>query len=175
MKKVVLICFLLLCIFPSTVSAHILETDGSIGAVLHIDPEDDPIAGEKANIHLSFKDKDNLLQPILGSCLLIVLRDNHEVFREELFDSNNHHGVLNDIHTEYVFPSIGVYTIVLEGKPHREGGFQPFKLEYDIRVSRDSGNIASAVDSSSTIYVLIACIVGSLVIIFLCKRKASKS
>lgn len=47
---------LLVFALPQTASAHVLQTDGSIGAVLHVDPDDNPIIGEKATFFFDLKD-----------------------------------------------------------------------------------------------------------------------
>lgn len=64
-KKLILSFFLIFAVFlilPTIASAHVLKTDGSIGAVVHIDPDDDPIIGKSANFFLEFKDTKNKFQ-----------------------------------------------------------------------------------------------------------------
>ena len=54
-KKILLILIIILCcmsVLPQIVTAHVLISDDtqSVGAVLHIVPDDDPIAGELTNL-----------------------------------------------------------------------------------------------------------------------------
>ncbi len=45
-------------LLPSPAAAHILASDQVIGAVLHIDPNDNPIVNKVSGFFLEFKDKN---------------------------------------------------------------------------------------------------------------------
>jgi hypothetical protein len=56
---VLLLIVLLLDIQLPQASAHVLLSNNTVGGVLHIDPEDDPIAGQPAKFYIELKDKQN--------------------------------------------------------------------------------------------------------------------
>ncbi len=49
-KYFLLIIAAVLVVLPHIGFAHILSTDGRIGAVMHIDPDDNPIAGQPTKV-----------------------------------------------------------------------------------------------------------------------------
>lgn len=140
MKILVLTCSCVLAIFLVTVrkaEAHMLKTDGDIGAVIHVDPDDNPIAGEQSQLYFDVKDKTGKLSPKNCECTVHILQGDRTLTSIPLYrDSsqvNREHAVAT-----YVFKTRGIYTILLEGKPQHENDFQPFVLSYDIRVERES-------------------------------------
>lgn len=133
MKPAIFIVFVFLFIFHiRAASAHVLFTDGSIGAVIHVDPDDDPYVGKEAKIHLDFKDRAAKFDFAKCACKAVILENGKEVFREDLQEPT----------FAYVFPKKGIYHLEIEGSPRQVGSFQPFTLTYDIRVAREAGETA---------------------------------
>ena len=60
-------------LFPSITQAHILITDEGIGAVVHINPDDDPIVDSLTSFFFEFKDQKNKFQPKLCDCRVVIL------------------------------------------------------------------------------------------------------
>jgi hypothetical protein len=140
MKKIVILTGLFFAFtFPSQASAHILSTDGNIGAVIHIDPDDDPIAGEQTGFFFEFKDKQNKFNPQQCECRFTILEGGKELYAQPLFRDNTSPS-LTSASVSYTFPIKDVYKIQVTGKPTSPDAFQPFTLTYDIRVERESDN-----------------------------------
>lgn len=138
----VIFSFLLCFLAPATpVFAHFLKTDGSIGAVLHIDPDDDPIAGSQSGFFFEFKDKANKFSPDKCDCTFLIIEDGKQIFSQPLF-ANNASPSLTSASVFYTFPERNVYQIKVVGKPQTPGAFQPFTLVYDVRVARTFDNSA---------------------------------
>jgi hypothetical protein len=131
---------LALALAPDAAFAHVLKSDGSIGAVMHVKPDDDPIVGQPAEFYFEFKDKLGKFKPELCDCNFLVLQGGRTVFERKLFQSNTASG-LDSALLSYTFPQKGVYHIRVAGQPVRSGSFQPFELEYNLRVSRVDGGI----------------------------------
>lgn len=154
MIKVIILTLLLttlpILLYPTPVSAHILATDGSIGAVLHTDPDDDPIAGIKTGLYFAFKDKQNKFQPAICNCTFYVYEGGQMIYYNILL-SDTPNPTLDNIAVFYTFPKKDVYQVIVSGTPQTTGAFQSFSLKYDIRVARDQvpANIAASVPSSS--------------------------
>jgi len=122
--------------FPSSLSAHILKTSGSIGAVVHIDPEDDPIAGEPSNFYFEFKDKKNTFKPQNCTCIVSILEAGKEIYTQSLFQ-NSTSPSLTSASFSFTFPKRDIYTVKVIGTP-TDASFESFTLVYDIRVERIS-------------------------------------
>lgn len=124
-------------VFPTVISAHILQTDGTIGAVLHINPDDDPIANQQAGFFFEFKDTANKFTPDNCDCTFVVLENGKQIYSQPLFQ-NNEKPSLTNASVFFTFPEKNVYQVQIIGKPNRPNVFQTFTLTYDIRVDRDN-------------------------------------
>ena len=131
-------CFLLFA-FAIPVSAHVLKTDGSIGAILHIDPEDDPIASQQAGFFFEFKDKQNKFKLDNCTCTFSITEDGKQIFTNPLSQDN----------IFFTFPERNIYQVKVVGKPKIASSFQPFTLTYDVRVDRTSANQPSSQTNNS--------------------------
>ncbi len=136
-------------IFAFPVQAHVLKTDNSVGAVIHIDPEDDPIAGEVSNIYFEFKDKNGDFKASECDCQFIVKKEGQEIFRTALFGAGDEPNLTSSA-VSYTFPDKNIYQIEVSGKPTTGELFSPFTLRYDIRVERvkDTALTTNAPDES---------------------------
>lgn len=139
MKKIhiIILTTLFFIALPQKVFAHILKYDGSIGAVIHVEPEDDPIAGENTNLFFEFKDKEKKFNPADCDCRIIVNQNGTEIYSGDILAGNNN-PTLTNIGFKYIFPTIGIFNIVVNGNPKTSESFQNFSLSYDIRVARES-------------------------------------
>ncbi len=139
MKRIIALYLALLLLPVASVSAHVLEADGSIGAVMHISPDDDPIVGEPATFYFEFKDKQGKFRSESCDCMFKVLKNEQEIFSEKLFQNSTATG-LDSALLSYTFPEKNVYQIKLSGSPKNDGDFQAFNLGYVLRVERGVGD-----------------------------------
>lgn len=142
MKKLIyvsLLCLLAFLFNAPLTKAHTLKTSGSVGAVMHVSPEDDPIAGEQSDFFFEFKDKNNKFKPENCDCTFAILQSEKEIYTQPLF-ANSTDPSLTNASVSFTFPQRDVYKIKIDGKP-KSADFEAFTLEYDIRVSRVSESL----------------------------------
>lgn len=133
--SVALCAVILAIIVGHTASAHVLKVDGTIGAILHINPDDSPVSGSPTSYSILFKDTTNKLDLENCGCHVEITQNNTIVSMSTLHivDSSDATGA-------YTFPSPGVYSLILIGSPNKESAFQSFKLTYLLRVLPPSGS-----------------------------------
>ena len=139
MKKILLlllVTFLFLST-PKPAEAHFLATDGSIGAILHVDPNDSPVAGSQASFFFDFKDKQNKFKPENCNCTFEIDANGKTIFYQNLFQ-NNSNPSLSNASVFYTFPTINVYEIKVIGTPVTPHAFQPFTLVWYFRVDQQA-------------------------------------
>jgi hypothetical protein len=153
MKKIIL-SFCLFLLFTTPAYAHILKTDGMIGAVLHVSPDDDPVAGEPTLFFFEFKDKQNKFTPQNCECTTHIIRQDKEIYYAPLFQGTN--PSLDTASFTFTFPEKDIYKLQVTGKPRTADAFQPFTLEWDLRVARiaNAGAQAPASTSHTFHYIL---------------------
>ena len=135
----ILLLFTVHCaLVTSAAFAHVLITDKAIGAVIHIDPEDDPIVGEQASFFFEFKDKAGKFDGTGCDCQAVISKNGEELYRSSIY-SNTDTPSLENSSLFFTFPERGVYSIEVTGKPQVAGAFQPFTLKDEIRVERMPG------------------------------------
>ena len=110
--------------------AHVLETNGSLGAVMHIDPNDNPVAGKMSTIFFEIKDKEGKFKPEICNCTVSVRKDEKELFSKKIFTNDTNPSF------SYRFPEKGDYEIRLSGEPKTQSGFNKFEIEYPVKVSQ---------------------------------------
>lgn len=154
-------------IFSSKVQAHVLETNGSVGAVIHISPDDDPTAGEQSDFFFEFKDKENKFKPQDCNCTITIYQSGKEIHSQPLFQ-NNTNPTLTSTSVSYTFPQKDVYILKITGKPLQASKFTPFTLTYDIRVAKETTqqvNTQGASDNPKKAY-FIHLVAGLILLIF---------
>ncbi len=123
----------LLVITVQPASAHVLKSDGNIGAILHINPDDNPKSGTPTTYALAFTDTSDHFTLKNCNCTVAIQADGQTLATQDLvskypLDSEN----------TYTFPKANVYTLKVTGQPKKGDVFQPFILTYTVRV--EAGN-----------------------------------
>jgi hypothetical protein len=162
-KKLLSFIIVLLASFligTTTTYAHVLKSDGQIGAIIHIDPEDDPIINQPAYFFFEFKDKQNTFMISDCDCMLNIVKNNQVSSSSMLIPSDTSTGAS----ASYTFPEKGIYTVEISGKSH-SGKFDPFKLTYDFRIERTTQNTLNKSAIPTGAFEILA--IGGIIIIFL--------
>jgi hypothetical protein len=151
MKRFLIVLFVILSFLISSapVFAHVLQKDGTIGAVIHINPDDDPIIGQEANFFFDLKDTSSKFKPEECNCAGKILKDGKEVYSTQLFALDP-----TTPGFTYAFPEKGIYIIQIAGAPIATKTFQSFTLSWEWRVERTSGNKPSPQKTSEIVHYL---------------------
>lgn len=130
--------FLILFLFlpQGIVFAHTLDTNNGVGAVMHIEPDDDPIALAKSIFFLEFKDESGKFSFIGCNCEASIYAQGKKIFSQPLNRFNEMTASF-----AFTFPEMNVYQLRIEGSPKEKGQFNSFSLSYDIRVARTAKNL----------------------------------
>ena len=150
MKRLILsftTLMLLLVVTVQPVSAHVLKTDGTIGAILHIAPDDNPKSGVPTTYELAFKDTNNQFTLANCDCSVAIQADSKTIDTQVL---GTQYALISK--NTYTFPKPNVYTLEVTGQPKQANTFQPFVLTYNVRV--EAGKNAS--DSSESFPLTLA-------------------
>ena len=110
--------------------AHVLKTDGPIGAVFHIEPDDSAISGKLTTYSLVFQDTSGKFKPDNCICTVAIQENGQTISAQPLRITN----ALASTGT-YTFPAPDAYSLLVSGKPKDHDSFQLFELTYLVRVS----------------------------------------
>jgi len=97
---------------------------------LHIDPQDDPVAGQPAYFFFEFKDTTQKFNLSDCACTFSALQAGKTLSSEPLVQNS----------AVFVFPRPDIYQVKVTGVDSS----RPFSLTYDIRVSRQAPTALSA-------------------------------
>ncbi len=117
---------------PAGASAHVLKIDGNIGAVLHIKPDDAAVSGQPTTYTLEFDDASGHFRLSDCTCTIRIQAAGKQVTRTLRVTSQ---ATAQDT---YTFPQPAVYTLQVHGQPTHGNSFQPFTLNYEVRVAGDN-------------------------------------
>ena len=122
------------CLLGSSVQAHVLLKDKTTntGAILHINPDDDPIAGEETIMFVDIQDSASSTRLPYGAYDFFITNEAGE--RQNVPMEAG--GSINTV--VYTFPNRGVYTLEVASKPAYDS-LQPVHMTYSLRVSRGIG------------------------------------
>jgi hypothetical protein len=123
-----------LCLLASPVLAHELLTDQKIGAVIHVEPNDEPVAGEQAVVFFQFKDIDDEFTPQACDCEVSILQEERQIYITQLWQDVAE-PTLDNAYVKYTFPQAGEYEVRIHGEPRTGSEFAHFELEYDVHVA----------------------------------------
>lgn len=127
-------------LYPVPSLAHVVKSSGTIGAILHTEPGDSPIAGQNAQIIIEFKDTDNKFDLNLCNCQLVISSNDQQLAtlpivplseKERLSSVNN-----------FIFPKEAPYDLTIKGTSKQPGSFPDFELDYDINVSAKTDSVS---------------------------------
>jgi DMSO/TMAO reductase YedYZ heme-binding membrane subunit len=129
MKKNLILFLIFFVSFIPGAHAHTLRVDGSIGVLLHADPNDAPVAGQVTSFFVNIQDNSGKFNIFVCNCTLAIEKDNREVAAFPI-PSNAFHQQI-----EYSFPASGIYKVIVAGNPTNQGQFQSFKTTFAYYVS----------------------------------------
>lgn len=153
---ILLIFFLWGILFFHTliVQAHQLSTDGSISALLHVEPNDDPVIGQPTNLLFLITDTKSKFTPENCNCVVSIKDtvDNKKIFSFSISKKeSSYKGTFAPV-ISFTFPHKGIYTIKLDGEATKDLDFQSFNLSYNIRADKDSLNTAVPTKENFSFY-----------------------
>jgi hypothetical protein len=125
------VALLLTLAVPAIATAHVLKADGHIGAVLHINPDDYPTTGNNTDYILSFVDDTGRFSLPNCNCNVSVIENGKTIATKALVVSGD--GISEN---HYIFVKPDVYDMRFIGIPKTPNAFQPFTLDYEVRVGQ---------------------------------------
>lgn len=121
---------------PETTYAHFLATDKNIGVVFHVDPDDDPIPGQSANLYFLFGDKTHRFNLATCHCIVNVTEQGKQIFSQPLITKKTNKPSVWGTSIPFTFPNRDVYSITIQGTPVETNAFQSFTISWDFRVDQ---------------------------------------
>ncbi len=122
----------------SPVFAHKVQTAANVGATLHIEPNDNPRAGETSLTWFALTRKGGQIIPLSEcDCKLAVYSgsSSSQPLLEPPLKSISAERFEKIPAAEIVFPQPGAYRLQFTGSPKVAGSFQPFELSYEVNVA----------------------------------------
>lgn len=118
--------------------AHEVRTSQDVGATIHIDPNDRPIAGQKTRIWIALTKRGGEIIPYEKCNCQMEVRSLTD--RTIKFTISNSSSILDRFlglpSLEVTFPQIGRYELKLNGSPRDDADFAPFELTFTTNVGR---------------------------------------
>ncbi|MGD1941390.1 MAG: hypothetical protein ACFB0G_08745 [Leptolyngbyaceae cyanobacterium] len=132
----------------STALAHEVQIADDVGATLHIEPNDVPLAGTPTTIWFALTQAGGTVIPLAACDCRVTLYDNDAVAVETpSLTAISAEGFNNIPSASVTFPDVGAYELVLQGAPQGDVEFVPFELRFEVVVAgRAATTAAEAVE-----------------------------
>ncbi len=133
--------------------AHQVEFAADVGGTLHIEPADNPTAGEPVVAWFALNRRGGEPLPLSDcNCTLAVYAQPRQPQDEPLLRpdltpiaAENNRDIPS---ARFVFPQIGQYELVIAGEPVPGNSFEPFEISYEVLVA--TGGSANPAATFST-------------------------
>ncbi|MEA5626067.1 hypothetical protein [Nostoc sp. UHCC 0251] len=123
--------------------AHKVEISGDVGGTLHIEPNDNPRAGETSQAWFALTRRGGRVIPLSQcNCRLAVYAQPYAAGEPPLLEpqlepvaAERYQGIPG---TDITFPKPGIYELQLNGKPISGARFKPFNFKFEVTVAGGS-------------------------------------
>jgi hypothetical protein len=146
-RTIVALCALALLTAPTPTLAHVTKSDGDMKVMMHLDPDDEPLAGSSTKLHLLFRHAQQSFELSNCDCAVwiapykdlasIEATGTHIPLSEDMREASDSRVYA----TTTTFPTRGIYALVVEGTPREESAFKPFRVVFDTRVDQESSAV----------------------------------
>ncbi len=170
----------------SPAAAHKVEVSGDVGGTLHIEPNDNPRAGEPSQAWFALTRRGGKVIPLAQcNCQLAVYAEPYAAGEPALLEPTlkavaveRYQGIPG---AEIVFPKPGLYQLELNGKPASGAKFKPFEFKFEVTVAAGSTtntrniqnvntNVAQNESQSLPLWAIALPILGFIAILFVAFR-----
>jgi hypothetical protein len=123
------------------VLSHTVEVSGTVGGTIHIEPNDNPRAGQPSQVWFALTQRGGGSIPLSAcSCQLALyaqpIRSDSQPLERPILRSVSAEGQRGVPGAEVTFPRAGSYELVLRGRPIQVGQFSEFELRFPVTVAR---------------------------------------
>lgn len=133
-------------IYPAT--AHKVQVSTDVGGTLHIEPNDNPRAGEPTQAWFALTRKGGAAIPLQQcNCQLAIYAEPHTPGEPALLEpslkpvnAERYQGIPG---AEITFPKPGIYQLQLNGKPTPGANFQPFEFKFEVTVAGGTNRVVA--------------------------------
>jgi hypothetical protein len=135
-------------VLSAPVLAHNIEVTGGVSGAWHVEPDDNPKAGELATVWIALTREGGEIVPLdQATCQLAIYSEPHRPGDQPLLQPPlkpiNAEQYQRIPGAEVVFPRTGLYHMELNCSPKTAGFFEPFQMTSEITVATGS-NATSA-------------------------------
>jgi hypothetical protein len=136
--------------------AHKVEISEDVGATLHIEPNDNPKAGETSQIWFALTKEGGEVIPLTKcACVVSIFADtkssvaNKKPILQPPLKPLSAEGYKNIPSAKVTFPKIGRYDLEITGKSIGGDDFKPFKLNFKIMIATAISQVSPTVPNSN--------------------------
>ncbi len=163
MNKIVIVLVGLLCITffmgaPGKVKAHEVASDGTMEAILHLDPSDEgPLAGQVQTITVYYNDQNQRFNTAKCSCQISIFNRGQKIASLKTLALS-----ASSSQAYYAFTEPGSYQVKVSGKPSAGSNISTFNISFPVSVEVVPSEKSSA--NNSTIYLSITATAAFLIL-----------
>lgn len=142
----VTLCAGIVSVALPSVQAHEVQFTDDVGATLHIEPNDIPLANAPTEVWFALTQAGGTIIPLDDCDCRLTLQDaQDEVLATPTLTPVSAEGYRDIPGAVVRFPEVGAYELVLVGEPSSGEAFSPFELRFEVTVAR-----AAQTDTAST-------------------------
>jgi hypothetical protein len=141
----------IMALSPAIAEAHVLKEDNGISSVLHIDPDDNPIAGSKTTLELQFGNSSGDFSLNNYHIGIKVSEDNKTIQTTSV--ASAYFGSASQGVAYVTFPRIDVYQVTVSGVSNQKA-VASFSVNYLVRVATAANGTQMSKSNATTVALL---------------------
>ncbi len=150
--------------------AHTIEEDETVQALIHISPEDTPIAGERAVIYLGIQSNEKNIDVSLCDCMVRIEKNNQVISHQKLLVNNGEDKPLYNAYLPFTFPQEGKYSIKVLGNTAEVNSGEQFQLNFTTKVEKEVASNQNSIVPIAILAVIVLIIGISITLLLMRKR-----
>lgn len=138
-RSLAVVATIAVCLMALPSLAHQVRVQADVGATLHIEPQDRPVAGTPIQVWFALTQVGGIVIPLEAcNCRLTMHDGSGAVIATPTMTATSAEGYEDIPGARVTFPAVGAYELVLTGTPAEEQTFTPFELRFEVTVARQA-------------------------------------
>jgi hypothetical protein len=159
-RSLIVLPFALFLVSALPAEAHVFKYFETVSVLLHMEPGDDPFAGEPGQLFFYFNDSANKFQVSQCQCRVKISEGDKVLYDEPLTGEAKAYGEQVRL-VNFTFPRRDIYKVDLTVK---EKDYAPFALSWDVRIDRESEHPVPVPEESNVPWAWVGVAGGAIII-----------
>lgn len=162
-----------LLISSNEVVAHTSDTSESVSVLMHVEPDDRPLAEQSTILHFQIEDTSHKFSIKNCNCTVTISSNGKKLGVKTVSELTDQKSVYS-AYSKVTFDRAGSYRIIFEAKPKNSGTFSTFTTNFELKVGEKIPTPDNDVEIPHVITYLFLAVIGIGTIVLIIRQVLPK-